>query len=108
MTLKATISTKLYRLPEVERGDDHPLPEGTNTLPQPLPLLGTPEEPDVFDLEDRVALHTADESPQSAGRRYADLERVLAQREGIERVEAEDGGDSTEDGESTNSPEGDA
>jgi hypothetical protein len=106
MTLKATIGTKLVRLPEVERGDDHPLPEGTNALPQPLRLHGTPEDPDVFDLEDRVALHTVDDSPQQAGRRYADLERALAQREGLERVEQEDGADGDADGESTNSPEG--
>jgi len=106
MTLKATIGTKLVRLPEVERGDDHPLPEGTNALPQPLRLHGTPEDPDVFDLEDRVALHTVDDSPQQAGRRYADLERALAQREGLERVEQEDAADGDADGESTNSPEG--
>lgn len=106
MTLKATIGTKLVRLPEVERGDDHPLPEGTNALPQPLRLHGTPEDPDVFDLEDRITLHTVDDSPQQAGRRYADLERALAQREGLERVQQEDGADGDTDGESTNSPEG--
>ena len=53
-----------------------------------------------------MTLHTADESPQSAGRRYADLERVLAEREGIERVSDADGADSGGDGESTNSQEG--
>ncbi len=106
MTLKATIGTKLVRLPEVERGDDHPLPEGTNALPQSLRLHGTPGNPDVFDLEERITLHTVDDSPQQAGRRYADLERALAQREGIERVEAGDGDDSGTSGENTNSPEG--
>jgi len=108
MTLKATISTKLVRLPEVDRDDDFPMPEGTNTLPQPLHLEGTHDDPDVFDLEDRVALHTTDDSPQTRGRRYAALERALAGRAGIERVTPEDGADSQEQGESTNSPEGDA
>lgn len=106
MTLKATIGTKLVRLPEVERAEDFPLPEGTNTLPQPLRLRGTPEDPDVFDLADRISLHTVDDSPQRAGKRYAALERTLAEREGIERVSDEDAADSGGDGESTNSPEG--
>lgn len=106
MTLKTTISTRLQRIPEVERASDTPLPEGSNTLPQPLRLRGTPEEPDVFDLEDRVALHTVDDSPQKRGSRYAALERRLAQRPGIERVTSEDGADSEGAGESTNSPEG--
>ncbi|AGM11809.1 hypothetical protein M201_gp38 [Haloarcula californiae tailed virus 2] len=108
MTLRTTISTKLVRLPEVERGDEFPLPEGTNTLPQPLHLHGSQEDPDEFDLEDRLALHTVDDSPQQRGRRYAALERALAQRDGIERVTGEDGADSEQQGESTNSPEGDA
>lgn len=108
MTLKAIIGTKLVRLPEVERGDDFPLPEGTNTLPQPLYIRGSPEDPDEFDLEDRVALHTVDDSPQQRGRRYAALERALAQREGIDRLAGEDGADNEQQGESTNSPEGDA
>lgn len=111
MTLKATISTKLVRLPEVERGDEFPLPEGTNTLPQALHLEGTPEDPDVFDLEDRISLHTSGQDAAYVGRRYAALERTLAEaREGVERLDADSDGDSAEtsEGESSNSTGGDA
>ena len=111
MTLKATISTKLVRLPSVDRDDEFPLPEGTNTLPQALRLAGTPEDPDVFDLEDRVALHAPEQDAAYVRRRYAALERELAQvYEGIERLDADSDGDSAEtsEGESSNSPGGDA
>lgn len=109
MTLKATISTKIARLPSLERDEDFPLPEGTNTLPQGLRVDGTPEVPDEFDLEDRVALHTPGEDAAYVGRRYATLEKELAQvYEGIERLDADSDGDSaetSEQGESSNSPE---
>lgn len=91
MTLRVTTGTKLLRLPEVDRADDFPLPEGTNTLPQPLYTDGSAEDPDVFDLSDRVSLHTADDSPQTAGKRYAELERILAERDGFERVSGDEG-----------------
>jgi len=108
MTLTATISTKIGRLPSVGRGDDFPLPEGTNTLPQPLRLVGTPDDPDVFDLADRITLHTVADDPAYAGRRYATLERELAEvYEGIERLDADSGGDSGETSAgSSNSAEG--
>ena len=107
MTLTTTISTRIGRLPSVDRGDDFPLPEGTNTLPQPLRLDGTPEDPDVFDLADRITLHTVEDDPAYAGRRYAALERELAQvYEDIERLEDDSSSDSGEtDGERSNSPE---
>lgn len=103
MTLKALVSTKIVRLPEV-RGEDWPLPEGTIHLPQGVRTHGSPGTPDVFDLEDRLVVpHEWDDSPQQRGKRYAALERAIARHEGIARVEAEDGADS---GESTNSGEG--
>lgn len=108
MTLKATIRTKIARLPEVDRDEDFPLPEGTNALPQTLHLHGTAQDPDEFDLANRLALHTVDESPQQRGKRYAALERALAQRAGIERLSGSDDDDSGTAGESTNSPGGDA
>jgi len=115
MTLKATIQTKLVRLPGVERGEDFPLPEGTNTLPQALRLRGSEEHPDVFDLADRISLHTVEDSPQHAGRRYAALERTLAaEYEGITRVEGDDEpqeaetSEADEEGESSNRSGGDA
>lgn len=106
MTLEARIRTKLHRLPQVDRDADFPLPEGTNALPQPLRLHGTADEPDVFRLEDRISLHTVEETPQHAGRRYAALERVLAERAGIQRLPDEDTADGPAGGESTNSAEG--
>ena len=108
MTLTTTISTRIGRLPSVDRGDDFPLPEGTNTLPQPLRLDGTPEDPDVFDLADRITLHTVGDDPAYTGRRYAALERELAQvYEGIERLEDDSSSDSGETSAgSSNSPEG--
>jgi len=108
MTLKATISTKIGRLPSLERDDEFPLPEGTNTLPQSLQVTGTPEDPDEFDLEDRITLHTVEQDAAYVGRRYAALERELAQvYEGIERLDADSDGDSgeTSEGESSNPPE---
>lgn len=111
MTLKATISTKLVRLPEVDRGDEFPLPEGTNTLPQSLRLHGTPEDPDVFDLEDRISLHAPEQDAAYVGRRYAALERLLAEvYEGIHRLEDDSEADSAEtsEGESSIPPEDDA
>jgi hypothetical protein len=108
MTLKATISTRIGRLSGLERGEDFPLPEGTNHLPQPLPLDGTPEDPDVFDLEDRITLHAEGQDAAYVGRRYARLERHLAEvYEGIERLDADSGGDSgeTSEGESSIPPE---
>ena len=110
MTLETTISTKIVRLPSLERDADFPLPEGTNTLPQGLRLHGTPEQPEQFDLADRVALHTAGQDAAYVGRRYARLEKELAQvYEGITRLDADSDGDSAEtneQGESSNSPEG--
>lgn len=104
--LKATIQTKIARLPDA-RGDDFPLPEGTIHLPQSLRLEGTPEDPDVFDLEDRITLHTADDSPQQRGRRYAALEEMLAEYPGIQRLEDDEAVSGEDTGETTNSQEGD-
>lgn len=112
MTLKATISTRIGRLPGLERGEDFPLPEGTNYLPQPLQVDGTPEQPDVFDLQERITISAEGLSAQEVGRRYARLERHLAEvYEGIQEVDADSDGDSGETsgedgGESSNSPEG--
>ena len=108
MTLKAIISTRIGRLPSLDRAEEFPLPEGMNTLPQSLRLDGTPEDPDVFDLEDRISLHTVADDPAYAGRRYAALERELAEvYQGIERLDADSDGDSgeTSTGESSNPSE---
>lgn len=108
MTLKATIGTKVVRLPG-ERDEDFPLPAGEIHLPQGVRVDGSPVEPDVFDLENRLTLPQewdadASQPPQERGKRYAALERALAQYEGIERVDGEQEADS---GESTISQEGD-
>lgn len=108
MTLKATIDTNIGRLPGLERDAEFPLPQGTNYLPQTLRVQGTPEDPDVFDLEDRVALHATGQDAAYVGRRYAALERHLAEvYEGVERLEDDSEGDSAEnsEGESSNPPE---
>ena len=109
MTLESTISTKIVRLPSLERDADFPLPEGTNALPQGLRVDGTPEAPDEFDLEDRVALHTPGEDAAYVGRRYARLEKELAQvYEGITRLDADsdrDSAETSEQGENTNPQE---
>lgn len=107
MTLKATISTKIGRLPSLDREDGFPLPEGTTTLPQTLQVRGTPEAPDEFDLADRISLHAPDADAAYVGRRYGALERELADvYQGIERVDADSDGDSgdSDDGKS-NPPE---
>jgi len=116
MTLHTTLSVKLGRLPGLARDDEFPLPEGTNTLPQTLVLAGTSEQPDVFDLQERITLHTVGQDAPYVGRRYAALERHLARvYEGIERVDSEDAPDSRDveagegsSGETDNTPEGEA
>jgi hypothetical protein len=111
MTLKATITTRIGRIASINRDDDSPLPEGTNTLPQPLHVEGTPDEPDVFSLSDRVTLHAPDPDGGDVGRRYAALERELAAvYHGIERLDAESNDDSgdTSLGDSSNPSENEA
>jgi hypothetical protein len=99
MTLKTTISTRIGRLPSLDRADEFPLPEGMNTLPQSLRLDGTPDDPDVFDLEDRISLHTVADDAAYVGRRYAALERHLSDTyEGITRLEDDSSGDSSAEG----------
>jgi hypothetical protein len=60
-------------------------------------LHGSEDDPDVFDLRDRIVLHEVNLSPQQVGRRYAALEQHLAAvYEGVEIVEAESEADSGE------------
>jgi hypothetical protein len=101
--LKATRSTRVYRLPTDEDNEGWPLTDGRDRLQAPLTVDGD-AEPDVFDLRERLPEEFAtSESPQQSGRRAKALEERLADTYPfLERVE-----DTDTDGESEESEEGD-
>jgi len=102
--LRATIRTKLYRIPAANRGedDDWPLPGDRSRLRGPLVTYGSNETPDEFHITERVPAEFAyDESPQMEGRRAAAIEKsIAAHYDGFERVESEpDAGGTDKDAE---------
>jgi len=108
--LKATRTTKVYRLPTDEENEGWPLTDGRRRLAKALEVDGD-AEPDVFDIRERLPEEFArDESPQTAGRRAKALEQRLADTyPGLEYVEdAESGGEDaeSEDGDGTITSEG--
>ena len=96
--LRATIRTKLYRIPDASRGedDDWPLPGDRSRLRSPLVTYGSDDTPDEFDILERVpAEFSYDEDPQTEGRRAKAIEESIAEHyDGFERIELEpdDGG----------------
>ncbi|AGM11210.1 hypothetical protein M197_gp45 [Haloarcula hispanica tailed virus 2] len=95
--LRATIRTKLYRIPGAARDDDWPLPGERSRLRGPLQTYGSPDSPDEFDLRERVPEEFSyDESPQQEGKRVSAIEKAIADAyDGFERVEEDSSGDST-------------
>jgi hypothetical protein len=95
--LRATITTKLYRIPAASRGDaDDLLPGHRDRLNGVLHTHGTPDDPDVFDLRERVRPEFAGEPPESAADRAARIEEsIVAHYDGIERVDESESGDTT-------------
>lgn len=92
--LRATIRTKLYRIPAASRDedDDFPLPGDRDRLRGPLVTYGSDDSPDEFDIRERVpAEFSYDEDAQQEGRRAKAIEESIAEHyDGFERVS--DGG----------------
>lgn len=101
--LKATRTTRVYRLPTDADNEGWPLTDGRTRLRKALSVDGD-AEPDVFDLRERLPEEFAgSESPQTEGRRAKALEERLADTYPfLERVE-----DAETDGESEQAEEGD-
>lgn len=87
--LRATIRTKLYRIPGASRQDaEDLLPGERSRLRGPLQTYGSEDEPDVFDIRERVPSEFSyDDSPQQEGKRARQIEEVIAEHyDGFERV----------------------
>lgn len=91
--LKATIRTKLYRIPEADRDTDWPLPGDRSRLRGPLQTYGSDDDPDVFDIRERVPEEFSyDEDAPTEGRRAKAIEKSIADAySGLERVDSDDG-----------------
>lgn len=85
MTLEATDSATVYRHPvesedTSDEGDEPrywPIQDGRRRYIRPLEVDGSDEEPDVFDLRERIPLEFAGDSGQRAGKRAARMEQDL-------------------------------
>lgn len=96
--LRATIRTKLYRIPGADRGDPEDLLPGERSrLRRALVTYGSEDSPDEFDIRERVPEEFATgESPQEAGKRAKAIEEAIAEAyDGFERVEEDSGGEAT-------------
>lgn len=97
--LRATIRTKLYRIPGADREDPDGslLPGERSRLRGPLQTYGSADSPDEFDIRERVPEEFSyDESPQSEGKRARRIEEAIAEHyDGFERVEDGSDGDTT-------------
>lgn len=81
-----------YRPPRDDDGE-LPLRDGENRFNVPLRADGTDEDPDEFDLRDRIdgEFGVNGETPQEAGKRAKKVEELLAaQNDKVERVEPDD------------------
>jgi hypothetical protein len=95
--LRATIRTRLYRVPAAARDDNDLLPGERSRLRVALRTGGAPDAPDTFDIRERVPEEfTYDDTPQAAGKRAAAIEASIADAyDGIERVDDDGDGDTT-------------
>lgn len=99
MTLKATTTVKVYRHPGADDEDhgavregDFPIQDDRSRYIRPLEVNGSEEEPDIFDVRDRLPFEFAGDSPQQAGQRASRIEADLAAHyDGLEVIDNDDG-----------------
>jgi len=104
MKLQATDSMTVYRHPvesEDQRDEDEvadgasprywPLQDGRRRYVRPLAVDGSEDEPDEFDVQDRLPLEFAGDEPQVAGRRARRIGEDIIETFGfLMEVEGED------------------
>jgi len=95
--LRATTTTKLYRIPDADRSGSELLPGDRSRLRAALQTNGSADDPDDFDLLERVPEEFSHgESPQEAGKRAKAIEESIAEHyPSFERLESGSDGDTT-------------
>lgn len=90
--LRVTRRARWYRPPTDDDGD-LPLTDDRSRFREPLVADGTEDEPDVFDIRERIPTEFGreDERPQDAGKRAKKVERLLAKHNTkVTRVEPDE------------------
>lgn len=79
--------------PPTDDDGEYPLTDDRRRYAKPLVADGTPDDPDEFDVFDRVPIEFpfGDEEPSAAGKRAKKIERLLAETDS--QVEIIDDGD---------------
>jgi len=81
------------------RDGEFPIKGDRSRYVRPLELRGSEDDPDEFDVQDRIPLEFAGDSPQQAGKRATRIERDLAAAYDELTLITDDDSSTTEDGE---------